>query len=169
METPIHYLKARKSDFLAGTDLEIFELEGKSKTLTVKKIEYKENFNVNGRRKEKGLIMHFAEGYAKPLVVNSTNSRIIRDKTGIIDASKWVGFSVEFYFNTNVEMKKQKVGGIRISKVNMNGLFAPLEDTKTRISQCSNRAEIMVIWNGLSEKDQIIYKDEVTSKVKTFK
>ena len=29
METKaIHYLKARNSDFLAGTDLEIFDLEG---------------------------------------------------------------------------------------------------------------------------------------------
>ena len=55
----IHYLKSRKNDFLAGADLEIFDLEGKSKTLTIQRVEYKENFLVNGRRKEKGIVVYF--------------------------------------------------------------------------------------------------------------
>ena len=71
---PIHYLKARKSDFLAGTDLEIFDLEGKSKILTIDRVEYKENFKVNGHTKPRGLVIHFKESYAKPLICNSTNS-----------------------------------------------------------------------------------------------
>ena len=52
------------------------------------RIEYKENFIVNGRRKPKGLIMTFQESYAKPLIINTTNSRIIHEKTGVIDATK---------------------------------------------------------------------------------
>ena len=169
MKTPIHYLKARNSDFLAGTDLEIFELENKSKILTVKDVEYKENFLVNGRTKPKGLVMTFEESYAKPFIVNPTNSRIINDLTGVIDAKKWIGFSIEFYFNTSVEMKRQIVGGIRIKNVNTNGLVAPLKDIKTRIEQCTNRAEIMSIWQKLTEAEQIEYKDQIVTKTKTFK
>ena len=165
---PIHYLKHRNSDFLAGTDLEIFLLEGKSNILTVKSVDYKENFNVNGRNKSKGLVMTFKENYAKPFIVNPTNSRIIKDQTGIIDASKWVGFSLEFYFNTKVEMKKEIVGGIRIKKVITNGLSPDLSDVSARLDKCTNKAELMSIWNGLSEDDQIGYKDAFTDKYKTI-
>jgi hypothetical protein len=173
MATPIHYLKARNSDFLASTDLEIFELENKSNILTVKSVEYKENFSVNGRNKPKGLVMTFKEPYAKPFIVNPTNSRIINDLTGVIDATKWVGFSIEFYFNASVEMKVSRTetikGGIRIKNVNTNGLVAPLKDIKTRIEECTNKAEIMAIWQKLSETEQVEYKEQVTNKYKTLK
>lgn len=173
LKKPIHYLKARNSDFLAGTDLEVFDLEGKSKILKVKNVAYQENFLVNGRKKAKALVMYFEENYAKPLIVNTTNSRIIKDLTGVIDASKWIGFSIEFYFNTSVEMKISKTetlkGGIRIKNVNTNGLVPALEDVSTRIEKSTNKAEIMAIWNDLTEKDQVAYKDEVTIKFKTLK
>lgn len=169
---PIHYLKSRNSDFLAGTDLEIFELEGKSKTLTVKNVEFKEDFKVNGRNKGKGLVVYFEENYAKPLIVNTTNSKIIKEQTGVIDAKKWIGFSLEFYFNTNVEMRVSKTetikGGIRIKKVITNGLVAPLEDVDARLKQLTNTAELMSLWQGLDEKNQIIYKDKFTEKRKTL-
>lgn len=171
-QTPIHYLKSRNSDFLAGTDLEIFELEGKSKILTVKNVEYKENFKVNGRNKDKGLVVYFEETYAKPLIVNTTNSRIIKDLTGVIDAKKWKGFSLEFYFNTKVEMRVSKTetikGGIRIKSVNTNGLVAPLEDIDTRLKQVTNTAELMSLWQCLDEEKQIVYKDKFTEKRKTL-
>jgi hypothetical protein len=174
METkkPIHYLKSRNSDFLASTDLEIFDLEGLSKVLTVKNVEYKENFMVNGRKKPKGLVMYFKETYAKPLIINPTNSRIINDQTGVIDASKWIGFSLEFYFNAAVEMKVSRTetikGGIRIRKVDTNGLVAPLSDLNTRIEQCTQKAEVMSIWQKLSETEQIEYKDKIQTKYKAL-
>lgn len=164
--TSIHYLKARNSDFLAGTDLEIFELEGKSKSLTVKGVEYKENFPVNGRTKAKGLVMTFKETYAKPFIVNTTNSKIIKDLTGVIDAYKWIGFTIEFYFNSKVEMKKEVVGGIRIKSVNTNGLFPALEDIESRVAKCTNIAELMSIWSSLNEQDQLKYKELMTQKRK---
>ena len=169
---PIHYLKARNSDFLAGTDLEVFELEGKSKTLTVKNVEYKENFKVNGRIKPKGVVMYFEEPYAKPLIVNTTNSTFIKEVTGVIDAKKWIGFSVEFRFDVKVEMKisrtETRKGGIRIKSVNTNGLIAPLEDVKTRIDQCTNKAEVMSIWESLTEQEQATHKLDVSEKYKTL-
>jgi hypothetical protein len=172
MSEPIHYLKSRNSDFLAGVDLEVFALEGKPTSLTVKNVEYKENFKVNGRPKAKGLVMHFEESHAKPLIVNTTNATIIRQYTGVIDAAKWKGFSIEFYFNTKVEMKisktETKKGGIRVKAVNTNGIVPPLEDIKTRIEKCTNTAEVMAIWNNLSETEQIQYKTQVTNKYKTF-
>lgn len=167
-EKKIHYLKARNSDYLAGIDLEVFALEGKSNTLTVKDVQYKENFIVNGRKKERGLVMTFQEPYAKPFIVNPTNSRIIKDQTGVIDAVKWIGFSIQFYFNTDVEMKRKKVGGIRVKNVNTNGLVPAIEDIKTRIEKCTNRAELMAIWGELSETEQNTYKEVATLKSKSF-
>jgi len=172
MSNSIHYLKARNSDFLAGTDLEIFELEGKSKILTVKNVEYKENFEVNGRVKPKGMVMYFEEEYAKPLIVNTTNSIFIKEVTGVIDAKKWIGFSVDFIFDINVEMQISKTeirkGGIRIKSVNTNGLIAPLANVKTRIEQCTNKAEVMSIWQSLTEQEQAMHKLDVTEKYKTL-
>jgi len=172
MNPTIHYLKARNSDFLASTDLEVFELEGKSKILTVKNVEYKENFKVNGRIKPKGVVMYFEEIYAKPLIVNTTNSTLIKEATGVIDAKKWIGFSVEFRFDDKVEMKISKTetrkGGIRIKSVNTNGLAAPLTDVKTRIDQCTKKVEVMAIWQELTEQEQAEYKLQISEKHKTL-
>ena len=168
----IHYRKARNSDYLAGTDLEIFELEGKSKKLTISKVEYKENFRVNGKMKPKGLIVYFEEDYAKPLIVNTTNSEIIKQQTGMIDASRWVGFTVEFYFNMDVQMKVSRTetikGGIRIKSVNSNGLVPDIADIDGRIDKAQNKAELMAVWRGLSESEQINYKDKMNTKYKTL-
>ena len=168
MSEPIHYRKARNSDFLAGTDLEIFELEGKSKTLTIDRVEYKENFRVNGKMKPKGIIAYFKEPYAKPLIVNTTNSEIIKSKTGMIDARRWAGFTIEFYFNMNVEMRVSKTesvkGGIRIKSVNSNGLVPDIENIKDRIDKAENKAELMSLWQGLSESEQVNYKEQMNTK-----
>ena len=59
-------------------------------------------------------------------------------------------------------------GGIRIKKVNTNGLAPALKDIKTRIEQSTNKAELMNIWQELSEKDQILYKDQITAKSLTI-
>lgn len=168
----IHYLKARNSDFLAGVDLEVFELEGKSKILKIKNVEYKENFKVNGRVKPNGIVVYFEENYAKPLILNTTNRRIIKDQTGVIDVTKWIGFSLELYFNTKVEMKVSRTevlkGGIRVKKVHTNGLAAPLDDFKSRIEKSSNRAELMNVWQDMNEAEQVEFKELVTEKSKTF-
>jgi hypothetical protein len=172
MNQKIHYLKHRNSDYLAGTDLEIFELEGNSKTLTVERVEYKENFKVNGKNKEKGIVAYFKEKYAKPMIVNPTNSRFIHEKTGVIDAGKWVGFSFELYLNMSVQMRISKTetlkGGISIKSVNVNGLIADIKDLNARIEECSSRIELLSIWNQLTEAQQIEYKTIVTAKNKTF-
>lgn len=170
---PIHYLKSRNSDFLAGTDLEIFELEGRSKSLTVKDVKFLKDFDVNGRKKAKGIVFYFKEDYAKPLIVNPTNARIINEQTGVIDLSKCIGFSIEFYFNTSVEMKVSKTktikGGIRIKKVNTNSLIPPLKAVGERIEKCTNRAEVMAIWRSLDEKQQPEFKEQIEVKYKSIK
>jgi len=172
MSESIHYLKTRNSDYLAGVDLEIFDLEGKSKTLTIKKIEFKQNFRVNGKLKDKGLIAYFTETYAKPLIINTTNSKFIKESTGIMDASKWVGFSLDFFFKADVEMRVSKTekikGGIRIKKVNTNGLAPELLDVSSRITVCTKKVELLDIWSELSQENQNKHKSEFTEKLKTL-
>jgi len=172
MRKPIHYLKARNSNFLAGVDLKIFDLEGKSKILTIKDIRYEKNINVNGRIKPKAIVMYFEEEYAKPLITNTTNTEKIKNQTGVIDAVKWIGFSIEFFFDLNVQMKISKTesikGGIRVKSVNTNGLAVALKDIKTRIEHATSKAELMDIWEELNEQDQILYKDQMNAKILTL-
>ena len=169
---PIHYLKSRKSDFLAGLDLEVFALEGKSCILTIKNVEYKENFKMNGLKKDRGLIVTFAEDYAKPFIVNPTNAREIKKQTGVIDASKWVGFSLDLYNNLSVVMRVSKTetlkGGIRIKKVHTNGLVPDIKDISTRLKQASTKVDLMSIWQELDEVQQGQYKENFTEKYKSF-
>lgn len=170
MSKSIHYLSSRKSDFLAGVDLEIFQFEGKPSKLTIKSVEFKTNFWVNGRKKDKGIVISFVEEYAKPFICNPTNSREIKKQSGIIDASKWVGFTLDFFFNTKVEMKisktETKKGGISVKKVETNGLVPPLKEISTRIEQSTKKAELLSIWQELGEAEQIEHKDAFTEKYK---
>lgn len=169
----IHYRDGRSSDFLAGVDLEAFVLKGLSCKLTVSKVDFHKVLSVNGRDKKNALVLTFDEPYAKPLIVNTTNSQDIKDATNQMDAEKWVGISIEFFYkkkgiSMKVSRTETKEGGIRIKSIDTNGLFPDKQDIDKRIDYCSNEAELMDIWYELSENDQNKYKEKVVEKRKTI-
>ena len=169
---PIHYLKSRNSEYLAGVDLEVFELEGKTTTLTIKDVQYKENFKVNGRNKASGIVLTFTEPHSKPWIINPTQRREIKRQTGVIDLVKCIGFSLTLYVDMKVSFKVSREetikGGVAIKSINTNGLIAPLKDVETRVKEVSNKAELMSLWNGLTEQEQITHKEIFTTKIKSL-
>lgn len=86
-----HYRNAFKSDHLASADIEELQENNNGKAiLTLKKVQYFEKRKVAGRTMEKGLVATFHEKDTKPMIVNSTNSKILANILGTSNVNSWV-------------------------------------------------------------------------------
>lgn len=116
MENKTHYRKVFKSDHLGVADLEDFIEEGKSLIFTIKEVKQEYDVKVAGRKGNFN-IAYFVEKI-KPLVLNATNSKILK---GFSDGSPfvedWKNKLIELYIDTNVKMKGDIVGGVRIRPI----------------------------------------------------
>ena len=75
-----HYRNAFKSDHLASADIEELQENNKGKAiLTLDRVEYFENRKVAGRTKDKGLVAFFKNKDTKPLIINSCNSKVLKN------------------------------------------------------------------------------------------
>jgi hypothetical protein len=108
-----HYRKVFKSDHLGIADLEDFQEEGKRLVFTIKEVRQEYQAQVAGKKIDAN-IAYFNESI-KPLVLNSTNSKVIKSFTGSSFVEDWQNVLVELYIDQNVKMKGQTVGGVRIS------------------------------------------------------
>jgi hypothetical protein len=59
-------------------------------------------------------IAYFSESI-KPLVLNATNSKVMKQLSGSSFVEDWVNMPVQLYIDPNVKMKGDTVGGVRIS------------------------------------------------------
>jgi len=111
------FRKPFKSDYLGVIDLEGMLEEGKTLKFTVVRAE-QSTVSVNGKS---GLfnICYFQE-QIKPLVLNSTNSKKLREIAGSksVHIEQWVTspLEVELYIDAMVKMKGEVVGGVRMKK-----------------------------------------------------
>jgi hypothetical protein len=62
---------------------------------------------------EEKWILHFQED-VRPMVLNSTNMRLIEMVTGSDDSDEWSGHKVVLYSDPNISFGGKLVGGIRI-------------------------------------------------------
>lgn len=126
METKIeknHYRKVFKSDHLGSSDLEDMIEEKKSLIFTIKEVKQYKGELVNGKMKGRvsvagkeidANIAYFIEPI-KPLVLNATNSKVVKMFAGGSPfVEDWKNIPVELYIDENVKMKGETVGGIRI-------------------------------------------------------
>ena len=81
-ETNIDCLKYRKSTHLAGVDVEMIIAQQGNCKLTIKDAYYQKNVNVSGNKTD-AYIIEFVQD-VKPMVVNSTNRRIIANNVKIL-------------------------------------------------------------------------------------
>ena len=109
----IHYRQHRNSDYLGSVEIEIIEAQGNKALLQILKVEYKEKLMVNGKMKDRALVLTF-QGQQKPWICNPTNATTIYRLTGQMDATKWVGTTIELYVDPTVKMKGEVVGGVRV-------------------------------------------------------
>lgn len=111
--TKTHYRKVFKSDHLGQADLEDFIESGSNLIFTIHHVTQEIGAKVAGK-KINANIAHF-NGQIKPLVLNATNSKTLRQLTGSSFVEDWQNVSVQLYIDPNVKMKGDTVGGVRIS------------------------------------------------------
>jgi len=108
-----HYRKVFKSDHLGQADLEDFLESGSNLIFTIHHVNQEIGAKVAGK-KINANIAHFAESI-KPLVLNATNSKTLKQMTGSSFVEDWTGVLVQLYIDPNVKMKGDTVGGVRIN------------------------------------------------------
>lgn len=119
MENKTHYRKVFKSDHLGVADLEDFIEEGKKLIFNIKEVKQEIGVVVAGRKGNHN-IAYFKESI-KPLVLNATNSKVVKSFNFIPKTKKpspfvedWSNTIIELYIDANVKMKGEIVGGVRI-------------------------------------------------------
>ncbi|WP_431129645.1 hypothetical protein [Flagellimonas flava] len=116
METKTHYRNVFKSDHLGVADLE--DMIEKKEPLYFKVKEVKQEYGVKVAGREGDHNIAYFEGNHKPLVLNATNSKIMKKfSEGSSFIEDWNNKWIELYIDPNVTMKGEKVGGVRIRPV----------------------------------------------------
>lgn len=110
-----HYRMVYKSDHLGVADLEDLIEQGKTDLIfTIKDVKQELNATVAGKKGDFN-IAYFVENI-KPLVLNATNSKIVRSfapaKSPYVN--DWNNIIVQLYIDSSVKMKGDVVGGVRI-------------------------------------------------------
>ena len=98
-------------EYFKNTHLSYYDLSGDT-IVTIKEMSYDEITGPGGR-KDNCLVMHFAHDML-PMIVNTTNAKMVSDLTKTNKPIEWIGKSITLYPNENVKMKGETVGGIRI-------------------------------------------------------
>lgn len=109
-----HYRKVFKSDHLGIADLEDLIEAGKRLVFTIKEVKQEYGVSVAGRKGDHN-IAYFKEDI-KPLVLNATNSKVIKSFTDSSFVEDWCNVMVELYIDPKVKLKGEVVGGVRIKK-----------------------------------------------------
>lgn len=112
-ESKTHYRKVFKSDHLGIADLEDFIEEKVTLIFTIREVKQEINVSVAGKKGNFN-IAYFNE-QIKPLVLNSTNSKVLKTLAGGSPfVEDWKNITVELYIDPTVKMKGDIVGGVRI-------------------------------------------------------
>jgi hypothetical protein len=125
-----HYRKVFKSDHLGCADLEDFIESGSSLIFTITRVQQEVGTRVAGR-KINANIAYFAEDI-KPLVLNATNSKVMKNLTQSSFVEDWFNIPVQLYIDPTASLKGEIVGGVRINpnRVSKQKVVITPENTK---------------------------------------
>lgn len=167
-ELKTHYRKVFKSDHLGRADLEDFQEEGRDLIFTVSHVNQEMGAKVAGK-KINANIAYFQEKI-KPLVLNATNSGVMRKLTGSCFVENWQNVTVQLYIDTQAKLKGEVVGGVRISPNQVKKAKPEITKEKTNMW---NNAKAAYFRDGnfdavlqraiLSEENQQLIKDEFSN------
>jgi hypothetical protein len=161
-ETNISCMKYRKATHLSGLDVaEIIQKNG-SCVVTIKEAFYDRAVDVAGKKID-GYFITFQEPL-KDMMLNSVNrktiSRVVKMAKNISlqQASmlnEWVGAKLELYFDEDVKMKGQIVGGIRVKPT------SPIPDISDEqaiklLSECTTLDELQQSWGKLTGQEKAL-------------
>lgn len=111
-----HYRNVFKSDHLGVADLEEFLEKGSNLIFTIREVKQEIGVSVAGKKGNHN-IAYFVENI-KPLVLNATNSKVIKsfaNNSSFVE--DWQNITIQLYIDSNVKMKGETVGGVRINPV----------------------------------------------------
>lgn len=159
-ETNIDCMKYRKSTHLAGVDVDMIIAEKGKCILTIKDAYYNTNVNVSGNKTD-GYFLEFVEG-VKPMVVNSTNRKIIASIVKIKNKctgaesrniGNWKGIKIELNFDPTVKMMGKTTGGIRVNPVSP---ISQISDKRAKeiLSKSKTLDELKDNWSKLTKEEQ---------------
>jgi len=114
MSNKTHFRRVFKSDHLSIADLEDLSENGSDLIFTIKHVRQEFGAKVAGRKIDANIA--YFEEKIKPLVLNATNSRTMKDLCGGVPfIEEWKCVPVQLYIDNSVRMKGETVGGVRIS------------------------------------------------------
>ncbi len=176
-ETNIDCMKYRKATHLAGVDVDAIVTEKGSCIVTIKEAYYAKGVDVSGNKTD-GYFLEFTEDL-KPMVVNSTNRKVISNIVKTLkqctpaesrNISNWVGLQIELYFDPNVKMMGQMMGGIRVKP---QSPIPSISDVKAieLLNTSKTIAELQSNWTALSKQEQqlptvVALKDKLKTDLK---
>jgi len=149
-----HYRKVFKSDHLGSADLEEFLEEGKDLVFTIKEVKQELGTKVAGRKIDAN-VAYFKENI-KPMVLNATNSKIVKSFNKTKDHPKgspfvedWKDTVIELYIDASVKMKGEIVGGVRI-KENPPEILdeQQIKLAKGKIAACLSIEQLTTLYNS---------------------
>lgn len=108
-----HFRKVYKSDHLGQADIEDFLESGSDLIFTISSVKQEYGVSVAGRKGDHN-VAYFAENI-KPMVLNATNAKIVRDFAKSPFVEDWKNIRVQLYIDPSVRMKGEVVGGVRIN------------------------------------------------------
>jgi len=116
MSNKHHYRNVFKSDHLGSADLEDLIEQGSNLVFTIKHTKQELGAKVAGKKMDAN-IAYFVEPI-KPMVINATNGKIIRNFTGSPMVEDWSNVLVELYIDENVRsVSGGTTQGVRIRPV----------------------------------------------------
>ena len=161
-ETGIDCMKYRKSTHLAGVDVEMIIADKGKCVLTIKESYYDTGVDVSGNRTD-GYFLEFVEG-VKPMVVNSTNRKIIASIVKIKNKctgsesrniGNWKGLTIQLVFDESVKMMGKLTGGIRISPISPIPTLSDV-NAKAILSGSNSLLDLQANWSKLSKDEQAL-------------
>jgi len=107
-----HWRKVFNSDYLGSCDLD----EGRDLKLKIKHVTVQEIKGTDGKVQERNVAM-FTDAAIKPMILNSTNCKIIKKfaKSAYID--DWNNVAIQVYIKDDIKAFGEVVDGLRIRTV----------------------------------------------------
>ena len=150
-----HYRNVFKSDHLGSADLEDFIEQKQSLIFTIKQVKQEKGTRVAGKVGDFN-IAYFVEPI-KPLVLNVTNSKIIKTFTGSSFVEDWQNVLIELY----IDEKVKSVTGGTTQGVRIRPVQPKAKTTKDFFSQANFEAAFKV----KATKEQIESRYQLTDEV----
>jgi hypothetical protein len=164
-----HYRKVFKSDHLSVADLEDLTENKISLVFTISQVKQEIGAKVAGKTGNFN-IAYFDEDI-KPLVLNATNSKIIKDLTGSNFVEDWRGIRVQLYIDPNAKFAGEVVGGVRISPYRQPKKITVTPDNKDIWERAKNSYKMngnfdaILQHANISEENKSLIEEECNNEV----